>query len=469
MEKGISGLESIVAFVNSQGQEGRGTLLHITRKMIVFEVYNPYSVVQLSEVLDSVKVQRGERTIYSGRAVVSNLVNTGLMVIVSATLVDQWSDMAGLKPGEGLREETGRFIGDWEASHTIEPAYQRIVTTIGNFLGELSRWIGASEVAVLDEVEEDKRDELAGEFFDEVQEPIAVKVSELFEEFEHEAGLIDPEVGQVHRAFAQRETHPLLLCSPFVNRSFTKPLGYAGDYEMVNMMLHESDAAISGTYARLVDTAFILTQAPEAHRNRIIMLIERLKNEAQRVIDEERTFNVLNIGCGPAVEIQRFVREEEASDFTLFNLMDFSPDTIAYTEGKIQKAIEAGGRRPKLNMIHKSIDTLLKEAHNDTELFTPDTYDMVYCAGLFDYFSDRVCKNLVNLFYQWVRPGGLVTVTNVHANNPVKNLMEHLLDWYLIYRDEEGMEYLIPDGVHGEVIPDETGVNVLLDIRKTDP
>ena len=466
MEKGLSGLESVVVFNNSQGASGRGTLIHITRKIIVFEIYNPYSILQLSEVLEGVSVQRGERTIYHGRAVVSNLVATGLMFIVSATLVDRWRDMNGLKPGEGLRNETKRFMHDWEISHSIRTSYQSIVNTIGDFLGELSHWLEESEVAVVGEEGVEKNPELAQEFLEEVEAPITPKVAEFFEEFEREAGNIPEEEIVIHKAFTRRQLHPLMLCSPFVHRSYVKPLGYAGDYEMVNMMLFESDAQGANTYARIVDKTYIMTQAPEAHRNRIVMLKERLINEAKRVISEERMITVLNIGCGPAVEVQRFIRDEEISYLAQFTLMDFNDETIAYTDKKIKKAMEVSGRKPSVKIIHKSIDTLLKEAHHDTELIKPNSYDFVYCAGLFDYFSDLVCKNLTNLFYQWVKPGGLVTVTNVHANNPVKNLMEHILEWYLVYRDEQDMEYLIPEGVQGEVIPDPTGVNVLLDIRK---
>jgi extracellular factor (EF) 3-hydroxypalmitic acid methyl ester biosynthesis protein len=69
--------ESVLVFKNSSGVECRGTLMSVTQQMAVFEVYNPYSIVQLSEVLNELRISRGDRTVYSGKAVVSNLVNTG--------------------------------------------------------------------------------------------------------------------------------------------------------------------------------------------------------------------------------------------------------------------------------------------------------------------------------------------------------------------------------------------------------
>ena len=81
-------LQSLVTFKNSQGEAARGTLLKFERTTVVFEVYNPYSVVQLSEVLSDLTIRRGDEPIYQGRAIVSNLVNTGLMLIVSARFID---------------------------------------------------------------------------------------------------------------------------------------------------------------------------------------------------------------------------------------------------------------------------------------------------------------------------------------------------------------------------------------------
>jgi hypothetical protein len=43
MENNLPSIDSIVVFRNSQGLVGRGTLVHITRRVVVFEVYNPYS------------------------------------------------------------------------------------------------------------------------------------------------------------------------------------------------------------------------------------------------------------------------------------------------------------------------------------------------------------------------------------------------------------------------------------------
>ncbi|MBI2949739.1 MAG: class I SAM-dependent methyltransferase, partial [Verrucomicrobia bacterium] len=93
-------------------------------------------------------------------------------------------------------------------------------------------------------------------------------------------------------------------------------------------------------------------------------------------------------------------------------------------------------------------------------------YDFVYCAGLFDYFTDSVCRRLIALFYEWLVPGGLLSVTNIHPSNPQRHLMEYLLEWNVFHRTEKELESLATPEGEREVIADRTGVNIFLNIRK---
>ncbi|MBZ0135739.1 MAG: class I SAM-dependent methyltransferase [Planctomycetes bacterium] len=457
MDRTTRRIESLVAFRNSQNVRATGTLVHLTRNLVVFEVYNPYSIVQLSEVLSDFRVMRGERVVYSGRAVVSNLVSTGLMLIVSATLVDPWSDLLGLPPGDELEREVGQFVSDWEASHKLLPEYQLSVTTISSFLSELSRWVGQLEVETRDDPA--SRSEQEHAVVQNLKHSLSEKILALFGHFEEVAGHVCPQEEVQHKAFAQRELHPLMLISPFVHRTYTKPLGYAGDYEMVNMILRNGDEG-PNIYSRIVN-AFVLAREPaEAHRNRIDFLVDLLKAEAARAERAGRKFRVLNIGCGPARETERFIREFKESERGEFTLLDFNEETLDYTRSRLGRACSEAGRWPSLSYMHKSIHELLKESSRGEE--PAQQWDLVFCAGLFDYLSDKICKRLLQLFYAWTVPGGSIAATNVHSNNPIRLFMEHLLEWYLIYRDEAGFESLVPAEWKPRVSMDRTGVNVYL-------
>ena len=459
--------DSVVLFSNSQGETARGTLVHITRTQVIFEVYNPYSIVQLSEVLQELRISRRDRTIYQGRAVVSNLVSTGLMLIVSAALVDPWADLAGLETAEGIGEETRRFLADWHRETAITPSFQLAVSTLANFLAELSRWLGGTEIQIAAGQENQPR-ALQREFAEEVHGRVDETMRELFDRFENEARAIPEETFQVHKNFAQRELHPLTLVSPWMHRCFNKPFGYAGDYVMLNMVLDDHFQGPS-TYAQVLNASLLATEPPQAYANRIDMLLERLVDETLRVSStSDRSLRVLSVGCGPCNEVNRLIREHpglaQRCDFTL---MDFNEQTIDFARERLAETCRDTGTSVTANFINKSIHELLHEARGRRESFS-ETFDFVYCAGLFDYLSDRVCASLTRLFYRWLEPGGLVIVTNVENSDPIVNVLEYLMEWYLIYRDQTAMLKLCPGMGSQDVAVDETGINMFLQVRKAE-
>ena len=86
--------DSLVVCQNNQGIEIRGSLLRLTRFAVVFEIYSPTIVLRLSEVLSEFRIIVQDRTLYSGRAVIGNLVNAGLTVVCEVTLDEgSWTDV----------------------------------------------------------------------------------------------------------------------------------------------------------------------------------------------------------------------------------------------------------------------------------------------------------------------------------------------------------------------------------------
>ena len=84
--------DSLVTCETGQGVEIRGSLLHLTPYLAVFEIYNPNLALCTSEVLGNFSVILNNRTAFSGRAVVSKLVHTGTLILCEAKL-----DEAGFK------------------------------------------------------------------------------------------------------------------------------------------------------------------------------------------------------------------------------------------------------------------------------------------------------------------------------------------------------------------------------------
>jgi extracellular factor (EF) 3-hydroxypalmitic acid methyl ester biosynthesis protein len=462
---------SFIVCRNSQGSEVRATLLRLTRYLVVFEVYNPYSIVQLSEVLSDFRIIINERILYSGRAVVSNLVNTGLVLICEATLDESWLDIDVASPvgeKERLRSEYFEFVQEWEKIHQVIPEFKVVVADIQTLFVDLRRWMEQVELRVRSQPSGDRL-QTEREVIQDLQEPVFPTITPLIERFEAITESQVPEGAvPVHRTYIKRQLHPLVLCAPFVFRTFQKPLGYAGDYEMVNMMLRDPLEG-SSMFAKLLNNYFLHAPPVVAHRNRIQYLTHTLSEETLRIARKGKFARVFNFGCGPAKEVQDFLTRDDLSDRAHFTLLDFNEETLDHTGRLLDDAKMRYRRTTQLRLVKKSVHQLLKEASRPNKEFPPNSFDLVYCAGLFDYFSDRICKRLMNIFYDLLAPGGLLVATNVDSSNPSRNWMEFVVDWHLVYRNAKQLESLRPDAASTEsycVRADKTGVNIFVEVRK---
>ena len=460
----IRPIDPVITFRNSQHESVRGTLTNVQRRSLVMEIYNPYSIVQVSEVLADLTIRSGERSIYKGKAVVTSLLNTGLMAVVSVALVDEWSDLNAVRGDlSRVADEAARFVEDWQTRFRISRSYQVAVSEARAFLSETSRWADQADMSGVLPRNEDGR--IRADVFVDLATPIMVKGAEYFAWLEEEARLVLAEDAAVHRSFVQSALHPLLLRAPFVYRTFAKPLGYAGDYEMVNQIINDPQQGVS-TYFQIVNAQFLQSAVAEAHRNRIETLVDYLYRAAAMAEQEQRQVSVLNVGCGPAVEIERFISRHPNPGLLSFTLVDFSVETLEYTRSRLEAAALTRGQKVSIQCVHESVHDLLKRAVRPEVNKRNELFDIVYCAGLFDYLSDKVCTRLLQYFVQKSRPGGRVLVTNVHSSNPQIGVMEHVLEWYLIYRDEAMLESVLPLPREATTIyTDVTGVNVFAEFR----
>ncbi|MET0355547.1 MAG: hypothetical protein ABW044_02155 [Cellvibrio sp.] len=193
-------IDPMVSFRNSQGEPARGTIINLQRKSLVMEVYNPYSIVQVSEVLSDLGIRLGDRNAYVGRAVITNIVNTGLTAIVSVTLIDEWSELnvTAVTP-DFVRDEAEAFVNGWSERFKIRKDYQLIVNEMTAFLSDASRWV--EQVDLSDSIPKSDN-KLQENYFYELATPLLKKTEEYLKKFEYEASLVDQEQSPAHRAFA---------------------------------------------------------------------------------------------------------------------------------------------------------------------------------------------------------------------------------------------------------------------------
>ncbi len=466
--------ESLVAFQTADGLELRGIPTRVTRHEAVFELYNPGVTPRFSEVLSEFKIVLRDRTIYSGRAIVHNVVDAGLNVVCEATLNEaHWMDvdLGLLSQGDGrLAEEFETFLEEWQKLYQVLPEFKVVIADMQTFLADLQIWLAQIELGIRSSPARDRL-EMEQHVARQLGQSIVPAFDAMHERLEAISGQIAEDLRPVHRSFSKRQLHPLMLCSPFAYRAYHKPLGYAGDYEMVNMIVRDPHEGAS-LFAKMVNLWFLSQWPSKAHRNRLAYLTDRLQSETLRVTGtNQRKARVFDFACGPAVEVQRFLRDYPSSDHAELTLADFNRETIEHANKAVEDIKRQFGRKTSLQFQKKSVLQMLKEGQKPVVRGADRNheYDFIYCTGLFDYLSDHTCRQLMNIFYDRLAPGGLLVVTNVDDYKPFRHMLEFVLDWHLIYRDAKKSATLVPERVPADakrVVEDATGVNVFVEVRK---
>jgi extracellular factor (EF) 3-hydroxypalmitic acid methyl ester biosynthesis protein len=452
----------------------QGVLSTFTRLTAVFEIYGGNPVLRVSEVLTDFELGLQGQALYAGKAVVHTLVRLGSKTVCEVTLAEtDWKISGGHFPASpaAVAAEFDLFFRDWQKLCNVSAEFKVVVIDMQTFLYNLQLWLNQVELqlrALPDGQARAEHDVLTA--IGKITSPL---LDRMFEKFEHAAREIQPHSHAAYSAFAKRMLHSLLLCSPFLHRTFTKPLGYAGDYEMVNMLSRNPFEGAT-LFAKIVNLWFWEQPPALAHRNRLLYLERRIEEEALRLMRLGKTLRVFNFACGPALEVQRFLKHSPMAGRVQFLLADFNQETLDNTRRHFQTICGHDLVERTLKFQKKSVQQLLKESDKIASVAKDagPQFDFVYCAGLFDYLPDRTCQELMKAFYNFVAPGGVLLSTNVDISNPRRPTMDMIMEWHLIYRDAKDFIKLRPEQVSTDdcsVLADVTGVNIFLECRKPGP
>jgi len=208
-------------------------------------------------------------------------------------------------------------------------------------------------------------------------------------------------------------------------RSLEKKYGYAGDFEAIDKIYQQS-LSIHPTGARW-DHYFHQHGSCKAVRNRKDYFKNLLKN---RLVGRSQ-FNLLNVASGPARDLKELYQELNARHGELSTTcVDMDSDAIAFASQMTSEYSD------QIEFVNK----------NAFKFRTEKKYDVIWSAGLFDYFNDKAFKLMLMKFRQWLKPGGEIVVGNFNQDhNPTRAAMEIIGDWFLNHRTEEQLRELARD------------------------
>jgi extracellular factor (EF) 3-hydroxypalmitic acid methyl ester biosynthesis protein len=238
--------------------------------------------------------------------------------------------------------------------------------------------------------------------------------------------------------YMREKLSSILLQAAFANRAFSKPLGYAGDYQMMNMIYHRGRDQATNLFTKCLNQYFLTRPAAIAVKNRSQYLKSKILEVIRSKEKSSQTVKILSLASGPAQEVILALREIDKQDADRVELwlIDQDIESLRYAQRDLRRTTIELDLNPKIYFENTAIKNVLKEGLPVSNL------DLIYSAGLFDYFTDPVVVMSAQLIMRHLRPGGRAIVGNFDSDNPTRPLMEAILDWNLIHRTEEEMTKL---------------------------
>ncbi|MGZ3440723.1 MAG: class I SAM-dependent methyltransferase family protein [Polyangia bacterium] len=342
-----------------------------------------------------------------------------------------------------------------ERMQTVPPALRARIYEIKHALESLEKTVDAT--ACSSEASFEERIEFERSVIDVVASHIdGLFVASFGELAALMAGLDAGARERCHQLF-RAELGAIFDKAPILARSYAKPLGYAGDYDMMKLIYR--DEALGATrFARCLSRYAVNNTNSRAVRNRAEFLLARIRRRLATATSE-RPLRILSVACGPAREIQLLLEDEAFDARTVeIDLLDQDASALRSTQRQIAAIAGRRGIDVRVGYLHMAMANVLTGGLDGE-------YDLVYSAGLFDYFSNPLAHRAAARLHARLAPGGELIIGNFREVPHNRAFIELALDWKLIYRDVDDLRALFGDignGVDVDAEPENINLFVTL-------
>ncbi|NQU16964.1 MAG: helix-turn-helix domain-containing protein [Candidatus Saganbacteria bacterium] len=266
-----------------------------------------------------------------------------------------------------------------------------------------------------------------------------------------------------HKAYYQKMLQPLIFLCSFNEYIYEKPMGYAGDFIMMDY-LYEDAYVGDTTFSRLIHRYTCSVPVARANMNRRIYFRKKIKRAMQLPKDTHR---VMSVASGPAVEIIDSLKHEILPEKYQFTCFDFEKSAISHIKNNLNVIENDMNKKFNLNLIQGDIRYLIRSSEQENNL---GNQDLIYASGLTDYLSDRLAKRLINALFKLLAPMGTLIIVNVFANDISRAYYELIGEWQLLRRNHKQMLALADDLLNDAEVyieeEKETKMNLFMNIKK---
>lgn len=242
----------------------------------------------------------------------------------------------------------------------------------------------------------------------------------------------DPKVFHWCKTFTEAVITSETIVSPLQQRAYKKPLGYPGDYKVMDYV-YEWTREGEDPYAQ-----FVHRLALEPMK----CVQTRLKTQQEIILSElknapkNKPFRITNLACGTAQEIRNILIDGQFDVPADITLIDQEKKTLSFAYERTFPLVQQWKGLVRLKYLNTSFRALMRPGELLEGL---GRQNLIYSLGLFDYLKEKRGKALVRGLFEHLEPGGLLVIANLKEGGISKWTSEFMSDWPMIYRTDEEM------------------------------
>lgn len=210
---------------------------------------------------------------------------------------------------------------------------------------------------------------------------------------------------------------------------------------------------------------FIDEPAGQAVKNRGLYLLEKIKGTVSK--SHKDKIRILAVASGPAMEQQLFLKEfaqakeKWAGKSVEFVCIDQDEESLKYAQHQLLSLNRIVRSQCNFKFVNLAIKNILVQG------LPEGNFDLVYTAGLFDYFTDPVAQMAAKKLFEGLAADGQLIIGNYSTENPSRPFMEMVLEWHLIYRSKDQLKKLFMGlGKEVHIEQEKLGINLFAVINK---
>lgn len=221
--------------------------------------------------------------------------------------------------------------------------------------------------------------------------------------------------------------------SEIIKRSFEKPLGYPGDYLLLEQIYSNKPITTSGL-GYYLDLIYLNNAVAEAVRDRKEDTVKIISN----LIIAHQANKILNLGCGSCRDIKEIIETLNKRGFykkILFDCLDFDDKALVFAKQLLSDfLVKYEFRFIKENALNLEKS---KKIYND--------YDVIYSMGVADYLPDRVFIKFIVDCLAHLNDKGKLIIAHKDFSKYKPIYKEWFCDWTFYHRAPEKLGRLLEE------------------------